>query len=66
MVQNAIEHSDMELIAEMSNIFSNVFCLASADGRPFSAAGAGLFCLYLIEITAMVLTRKDGSCRSSI
>jgi 6-phosphogluconate dehydrogenase len=61
MVQNAMEHSDMELIAETSNIFSNVFCLAPADGRPSSAAGAGPLCSYLIKITAMVLARKDGA-----
>jgi hypothetical protein len=34
MVQNVKEHSDMELIAETSNIF----CLAPADGQPSSAA----------------------------
>jgi 6-phosphogluconate dehydrogenase len=57
MVQNAIEHSDMEFMVETSNIF----CLAPADGRPSSAAGAGPLRAYLIEIIAMVLARKDGA-----
>jgi hypothetical protein len=31
MVHNAIEHSDMELIAKRCNIVSNALCLASVD-----------------------------------
>jgi 6-phosphogluconate dehydrogenase len=59
LVHNAIEHSDMQLIAETHNILSNVFHLAPADGRPSSTAGAGPLRPYSIEIAAMVLARKD-------
>jgi 6-phosphogluconate dehydrogenase len=31
IVHNEIEHCDMQLIAKMANLLSNVFCLSSAD-----------------------------------
>jgi 6-phosphogluconate dehydrogenase len=61
MVHNAIEYSDMQLIAETYDILSNVFGIPAADAAAvFSRWNQGPLRSYLIEITAKVLAQTDG------
>jgi 6-phosphogluconate dehydrogenase len=61
MVHSAIEHSDMHLIADMYNIFSNIIRLASGCVGCLCPLEPGRLHSDLIAITAKVLARKDGA-----
>jgi len=62
MVHNGIEYADMQLIAEAYDILSSVYGLsAAAIGEIFAAWNATELESYLIEITAIVLAKRDAT-----
>jgi 6-phosphogluconate dehydrogenase len=62
MVHNGIEYADMQLIAETYDILTSVYGLsAAAIGDVFAAWNATELESYLIEITAIVLRKRDAT-----
>jgi 6-phosphogluconate dehydrogenase len=62
MVHNGIEYADMQLIAEAYDILASVYGLsAAAIGDVFAAWNATELESYLIEITAIVLRKRDAT-----
>jgi len=62
MVHNGIEYADMQLIAEAYDMLKNVYGLsAQAIGDVFSAWNMTELESYLIEITAIVLRKRDAT-----
>jgi 6-phosphogluconate dehydrogenase len=62
MVHNGIEYADMQLIAETYDILTSVYGQsASAIADVFAAWNATELESYLIEITAIVLGKRDAS-----
>jgi len=62
MVHNGIEYADMQLIAESYDILTSVYGLsAAAIGDVFAAWNATELESYLIEITAIVLRKRDAT-----
>ncbi|MDR0370508.1 MAG: decarboxylating NADP(+)-dependent phosphogluconate dehydrogenase [Prevotellaceae bacterium] len=61
MVHNGVEYGDMQLIAEAYHLLKNVGGLSIDElHRVFSEWNKGDLDSYLIEITADILTKKDG------
>jgi 6-phosphogluconate dehydrogenase len=64
MVHNGIEYADMQLIAEAYDLLKTLYGLdASAIGDIFASWKQGHLDSYLIEITASVLRKRDGTGR---
>ncbi|MBE7246775.1 MAG: NADP-dependent phosphogluconate dehydrogenase, partial [Actinomycetospora chiangmaiensis] len=62
MVHNGIEYADMQLITEAYDLFKTVYGLdAPAIARIFEDWKTGDLDSYLIEITAAVLAKQDGT-----
>jgi 6-phosphogluconate dehydrogenase len=62
MVHNGIEYADMQLIAEAYDLMRTVYGLdASAMADVFTGWKSGDLDSYLIEITAAVLAKQDGT-----
>jgi 6-phosphogluconate dehydrogenase len=62
MVHNGIEYADMQLIAEAYDILTSVYGLsAAAIADVFAAWNATELESYLIEITAIVLRKRDAT-----
>ena len=62
MVHNGIEYADMQLIAEAYDLMKSVYGLdAPAMAEIFQAWKQGDLDSYLIEITAAVLRKTDGT-----
>jgi 6-phosphogluconate dehydrogenase len=62
MVHNGIEYADMQLIAEAYDLFKSVYGLdAEAMADIFAEWKQGELDSYLIEITAAVLRKRDGT-----
>jgi 6-phosphogluconate dehydrogenase len=64
MVHNGIEYADIQLIAETYDLLRSVAGLQPAQlAQVFDAWNAGRLQSYLVEITARVLAKPDGSGR---
>jgi 6-phosphogluconate dehydrogenase len=62
MVHNGIEYADMQLITEAYDLFKTVYGLdAGAISKIFADWNTGELNSYLIEITAAVLAKIDGT-----
>jgi len=62
MVHNGIEYSDMQLIAEAYDLLHHALRLSEAElARIFATWNGGELESYLIEITARVLAKTDGT-----
>jgi 6-phosphogluconate dehydrogenase len=62
MVHNGIEYADMQLIAEAYDLLKTLYGLdAAAIGDIFAGWKQGHLDSYLIEITASVLRKRDGT-----
>ena len=62
MVHNGIEYADMQLIAETYDILRSVYGMPAAEiGDVFTEWKTGVLDSYLIEITAAVLRKTDGT-----
>lgn len=60
MVHNGIEYADMELIAEAYHIMERGLALpASRIGEVFAAWNKGELASYLLEISSLILARRD-------
>jgi 6-phosphogluconate dehydrogenase len=60
MVHNGIEYADMQLIAEAYDLFKTIYGLdATAIAKIFEQWKTGDLDSYLIEITAVVLNKRD-------
>ncbi|MBV8447597.1 MAG: NADP-dependent phosphogluconate dehydrogenase [Hyphomicrobiales bacterium] len=60
MVHNGIEYADMQLIAEAYDMFKTVYGLdPSAIAKIFEQWNKGHLNSYLVEITAIVLSKRD-------
>ena len=60
MVHNGIEYADMQLIAEAYDLFKTIYGLdATAIAKLFEQWKTGDLHSYLIEITAVVLNKRD-------
>ncbi len=61
MVHNGIEYADMQLIAEAYDLMRTVYGMGAAEiADVFAAWKTGDLDSYLIEITAIVLAKKDA------